>query len=325
MKPIDHYWSGFNLVSIGLLPLTALFCIIAFVRKRLYRLSILSSYRAPLPVIIIGNISVGGTGKTPFIIELVKQLQSRGLRPAVISRGYGGTSKQWPVVISENSSAQDVGDEPYLIHSKTGCPVVAGPDRRADIEQLLAMSDCNIILSDDGLQHYALERDREIAIVDAKRRFGNGLCLPSGPLRETQARLKQVDLILYNGQSSDAASFYLDADCYYSLQDDSELALSSLEGRRVHAVAGIGHPQRFFDMLSAKGIMVIPHTFADHHPFSETDFEFGDESPVLMTDKDAVKCQGFKRPDLYRVPVKLHLTDIAQARIDQLIDSVLAG
>lgn len=325
MKPIDHYWSGFNPVSIGLLPLTLIFCCLVFIRKALYRLSILPSYHAPVPVIIVGNISVGGTGKTPLIIDLVKQLRARGLKPGVISRGYGGESSRWPVTVSATSTAREVGDEPCLIYQKTAVPLVAGPSRKADIETLLSQHDCDIILSDDGMQHYALKRDLEIAIVDAKRGFGNGLCLPSGPLREPRSRLKQVDLILYNGGAGDAASFTLQADSYEPLSAQSSAQpLSGLMGEKVHAVAGIGHPQRFFDMLTDQGLVVIPHAFPDHYQYQQGDLDFADDLPILMTDKDAVKCQGFSRPGLYTVPVKMELTGIAQARIDRLIDSLLS-
>ena len=172
MKRLDYYWDSINFVSIILLPLAGFYCLISGARKRLYKIGVLTSYKAPLPVIVIGNINVGGTGKTPLIIELVKQLQARGRKPGVISRGYGGNASTWPQLVSRDSAAETVGDEPQLIFQNTGCPVVVGPNRKNDIELLIKQFDCDVVLSDDGLQHYALQRDIEISVVDSQKRFG---------------------------------------------------------------------------------------------------------------------------------------------------------
>lgn len=326
MKPIDHYWSNINPVSLLLFPLTIVFCLLSYLRRVLYRLGVLASYRAPLPVLVVGNISVGGTGKTPLIIELVKQLQGRGVRPGVISRGYGGQSDHWPRQVDDATPASLVGDEPRLIYQRTGCPVVVGPDRRADVEMLLSRHECDVVLCDDGMQHYALRRDAEIAVVDARRQFGNGLCLPAGPLREPVSRLSSVDAVLFNGGQADQCAFSLQAmNCLPVGQAESPArALKDFSGQTVHAVAGIGHPARFFSMLESQGIRVIPHAFADHHDYRESDLDFNDELAVLMTEKDAVKCGQFTRANLWSVPVEVSLTETAQQQIDEIIDSLLS-
>lgn len=323
MKSIEHYWRSINLVSVLLLPLAVLFCSIALTRKALYRCGLLKSYKAPVPVLVVGNISVGGTGKTPLIIELIKQLQQRGFKPGVISRGYGGQSTSWPQQVVEDSTPQQVGDEPVLIYQHTGAPMVVGPDRRQDIELLLSTANCDLILSDDGLQHYALQRDVEIAVVDAQRLFGNRFCLPAGPLREPVRRLKQVDLTLYNGTGMSEDSFLLHAaECSSVCDTGIKKSLQDFSNTTVHAVAGIGHPQRFFSMLEEAGINVIAHVFPDHHDYCSKDVSFADDLPVLMTEKDAVKCRDFDLDILWSVPVQLKLTESAQRKLDKLIDTL---
>ncbi len=320
MKRLDYYWSSINFVSILLLPLASFFCLISLIRKYLYRLGVLKSYKAPLPVVVIGNITVGGTGKTPLIIELVKQLQVQGRKPGVISRGYGGNAKSWPQVVNEVTSAEKVGDEPQLIFQHTACPLVVGPDRQQDIELLLKKFDCDVILSDDGLQHYALQRDIEIAVVDAQKRFGNGFCLPSGPLRESVSRLQQVDMVLLNGGAEQDMAFTMQATQCVSvgLEKSNSLSLNSFSGKTVHAVAGIGNPDRFFLMLKAHNIKVIPHSFEDHYIYKQSDLNFNDDLPVLMTEKDAIKCMQFTLLNHWSVPVDIKLTKSAQSRIDQI-------
>lgn len=325
MKSPPHYWDSINPLSILLLPVSGLFCLLAKLRALFYKKGWLSSYRAPLPVIVVGNISVGGTGKTPLIIELVKQLQARGHKPGVISRGYGGQASSWPQRVTAASTAQQVGDEPVLIFQRSGCPMVVGPNRRADIELLLRGSDCDVILSDDGLQHYALQRDLEIAVVDAQRQLGNGFCLPSGPLRETAARLLTVDLVLLNGGDSTQTSFRLVAgECAPVGQTGlAPRDLSEFKNSRVHAIAGIGHPQRFFTMLQENGIEVIPHAFADHYVYQPNDLQFADDLPVLMTEKDAVKCREFALTQHWSVPVTAELSAAAQQQLDQHLQRLL--
>jgi tetraacyldisaccharide 4'-kinase len=321
MKSLPHYWDSINPLSILLLPVSGLFCLLAKLRALFYKKGWFASYRAPLPVIVVGNINVGGTGKTPLIIELVKQLQARGHKPGVISRGYGGNASSWPQQVTDKSTAQQVGDEPVLIYQRCACPMVVGPNRRADIELLLQQADCDVILSDDGMQHYALQRDLEIAVIDAQRQLGNGFCLPSGPLRETAARLLTVDLVLLNGGDAAQHSFRLAAGtCEPAGQTDlPSRELSEFKNSRVHAIAGIGHPQRFFSMLQQSGIEVIPHAFADHYAYQLADLQFDDQLPVLMTEKDAVKCREFPLNQHWSVPVTAELSTVAQQQLDQLL------
>ncbi len=324
MKSLHQYWNNINILSVVLLPLSALFYLMSHLRKFLYRTAIIKSYKSPVPVIVVGNISVGGTGKTPLIIELVKQLQAIGKKPGVISRGYGGAANNWPQIVNEKTNAKTVGDEPQLIFQRTKCPFVAGPNRRDDIELLLKKFACDVVLSDDGLQHYAMQRDIEIAVVDAKRKFGNGFCLPSGPLREPVSRLKQVDLVLLNGGGSDEMSFNMQATNCHSVGDNQAeaKALSFFSGKTVHAIAGIGNPARFFSMLEKNNINVIPHEFEDHYNFKKSNVCFDDELPVLMTEKDAIKCESFALKNAWAVPVEIKLSESAQNKLNVMLSDL---
>lgn len=332
MKSLDHYWNSINLISILLSPLSFLFFIISRARKYIYNTGFVKSYTSPVPVIIIGNISVGGTGKTPLIIELVKMLQQRGLQAAVISRGYGGEAEQWPQIVNDQSTAKQTGDEPLLIYRQTRCPVVVGPNRKDDIELLLKQFNCDVILSDDGMQHYALQRDAEICVVDARKKFGNGMLLPAGPLRESMSRLQTVDLVLYNGGDKQHESFEMipSKDVFIvgkrkqqESEQDMSMSLESFRGKTVHAVAGIGNPQRFFDMLKSCGVKVKPHAFKDHYYYQKKDLIFDDDLSVLMTEKDAVKCIHLDLQNHWSVPVDIVLSQSALIKLNGVFDSVL--
>lgn len=325
MKPLDCYWNNVNLVSLLLWPLSVLFCMISYIRKKLYSYGLFKSYKASVPVIIVGNISVGGTGKTPLIIELVKQLQKRGHKPAVISRGYGGNATRWPQIVNANTCAEQVGDEPQLIFQRTQCPVVVGANRQQDIETCLREFDCDIILSDDGLQHYALQRNVEIVVVDASRLFGNGFCIPAGPLREKTQRLSSVDLVLYNGGGDSQYSFSMGGCFGYSVgcAESKEINLEKFSGKTVHGIAGIGNPSRFFDMLEAMGIHVISHDFKDHHKYQPSELVFNDGLAVLMTEKDAVKCADFKLSNHWSIAIDIQLNAGAQAQINKLFKTLV--
>ena len=324
MKRLDYYWSSLNFVSLMLLPLSWLFCFVSILRAGLYRLRLLKSFKAPVPVIVVGNVTVGGTGKTPLIIELVKQFQAMGKKPGVISRGYGGASSAWPQLVDDKAIAEQVGDEPKLIHSRCACPVVVGPNRQQDIELLLKNYACDVILSDDGLQHYALQRNLEIVVVDDQRKFGNGFCLPSGPLRERVSRLKKVDMVLLNGGDDTQVSFQLQPQFCLPINkiDVDNKSLTEFEGKIVHAIAGIGNPPRFFNMLHRLGIQVIEHEFSDHATYTQSDVVFDDDLPVLMTEKDAVKCSNFELNNHWSVPVDLQLSALAQEKLNQLLKSI---
>jgi len=290
-------------------------------RGWLYRSGVLRSVRLPVPVVVVGNLSVGGTGKTPLTIAMVEALRARGYRPGVVSRGHGGSQRE-PLLLGDAPDPAHVGDEPCLIHAG-GAPVAVGRDRPA-AARLLLDAGCNVLVADDGLQHYRLARDVEICVIDGMRRFGNRRLLPAGPLREPMSRLQRVDLRVCNGVVAETGEYLMQlrGGDVVALGDGRRQPLASFSGQQVHAVAAIGNPQRFFDSLRAVGIEVIEHAFADHHPFAAADLAFADDLPVLMTDKDAVKCQRFAQPNWWRVPVH---AELPPAFIDALVQRIEAS
>jgi tetraacyldisaccharide 4'-kinase len=287
-----------------LLPLSLIYGAVAGSRRHLYAKRLRRSVHVPLPVVVIGNLSVGGTGKTPLVCWLVARLTDLGFKPGVVTRGYGGSFGSVRLVDSFDDP-RVVGDESILLARRTGAPVAIGRDRPA-ASQLLVNAGCDVVVSDDGLQHYALARDCEIVVIDGDRRFGNGWLLPAGPLRETPARLAAADAIVVNGGRAlldRALSMRLEAKGALSLIGGSAKTLNEFAGRSVHAVAGIGNPERFFNMLRAHGIEVVGHALPDHAQLRPSDISFADGRPVLMTEKDAVKCQGIAGPNHWYVPV----------------------
>lgn len=316
MNRLDHYWYSQNPVAWALLPLSLLFCAVSRVRRFIYVNGLLPSYALPVPVVIVGNISVGGTGKTPLLIALCDYLTQQGFKPGVVSRGYGAAmSGERPLAVNDDAAA--CGDEPVLIKQRTGCPVIIGSDRVATAKKLLAENDCDVILSDDGMQHYRLKRDIEIAVVDTVRKFGNGFCLPAGPLREPVSRLRKVNMIVHHGDTGDNYHFSLEFGEAVNLITGEKKNLDSFTTGIVHAVAGIGHPERFFNQLRARGLEVIEHAFPDHHAYSTGDIDFADIAPILMTEKDAVKCKrlqpvmrnGDTIDNIWAVPVSAKISD----------------
>lgn len=302
-------WYKDPLIGILLMPLGFLFSDVVKFRKFLYRLGLLRKHTLPVPVIVIGNITVGGTGKTPLIIRLAEILKNEGFKPGIISRGYGGKARSWPQWLDATSTADNVGDEALLIAKQTGCPMAVSPRRVDAAKLLLEQSDCNVILSDDGLQHYALNRDIEIAVIDGERRFGNGYCLPAGPLREPIERLQTVDFVIVNGEKSEDHEFsmLIAGDTAVNLVTGQQKNLSAFSANPCHALAGIGNPERFFKLLASAGIACITHSFPDHYKFQTNDIIFPDSDPampVLMTEKDAVKCMAFAGEQHWYVPVK---------------------
>lgn len=318
------YLSGYS--AWYLRPLAALFGLVASARRRRQQQKA-ALERLPVPVIVVGNIAVGGTGKTPCVIWLAEQLKKWGWRPGIISRGYGGRSGSWPRRVTSFSDPADVGDEAVLIARATGCPVTVGPDRMVDARSLLANENVDILISDDGLQHYRLPRDLEIVVVDASRGLGNGHLLPAGPLREPPSRLREVGLVVVNGRGWKAPverslTMELVPGQAQSLKGVERRALAGFSGNTVHAVAGIGNPARFFSMLSRHGIQLVMHPFPDHHPFRASDLEFGDELPVLMTEKDAVKCAKFASERHWVVPVTAQVDAAGYALVQELTDAL---
>jgi tetraacyldisaccharide 4'-kinase len=305
------------------LPLSFLYGAVTAVRRALYRIGLLRSTKIERPVIVVGNLTVGGTGKTPLVIHIVEQLQRRGLKVAVVSRGYGGDARG-VVTVTPHSDPLKVGDEPVLIAARTRCHVFVARDRVAAAQAAVA-DRADIIVSDDGLQHYALARDFEIVVVDGARGFGNGHLVPRGPLREPLGRLATVDCVVLNGAATASLPNFapplitmrlVPGDAHAVSGLGLARSLGSFRGSPLHAVAGIGNPQRFFAMLRAAGLDPCEHAFADHHAFSATELRFADGAPVLMTEKDAVKCRAFADERLWYVPVTAALSN------DSLLDRI---
>lgn len=301
-------------------PLSAGFNYLAKRRRDNFRVSG-KSWVAPVPVVVVGNISVGGTGKTPIVLALIELLQAQGYKPGVVSRGYGANPPRVPWLVEPEQSAIQAGDEPLLIAMRAQVPVVIDPDRPAAVRYLLAHSDCDVVISDDGLQHYALARDIEIAVIDGVRGLGNRRCLPEGALREPPERLAEVDFILQNGQGEvlqhpQALVFELAATAVLNLSTRESIPVDAWLAAKgagpVAAVAGIGNPGRFFATLRSLGLQVVEHPFPDHHPFTEEDLRQSDGTLVIMTEKDAVKCRQFNCPGCWVLQVSAILPDSFQ-------------
>jgi tetraacyldisaccharide 4'-kinase len=299
MERLQHHWYRLSPLHLLLYPVSLVFRALSALRRYSYRSGILASVKLPVPVVIVGNISVGGTGKTPLALWLAQQLIDNGWHPGIVSRGYtrGGKHGSIPREVTTDDVADEVGDEPLLMAQRVLCPVWTGRDRPAAAQALLAAHpECDIILSDDGLQHYRLRRDAEIAVVDGARRFGNGMLLPAGPLREPVSRLRKVDAVVVNGgpASDNEFTMHLEGNLFYNLLNPGIVASpADLAGKRLHAIAGIGHPQRFFAHLGQLGLRATPHPFPDHHRFNADDIAFDEADAILMTEKDAVKCSAF--------------------------------
>lgn len=295
MNWLQRHWDNFTAVTAALLPLSWLYRGVVSLRVTLFRLGLKRVEHLSVPVIVVGNITVGGTGKTPLVLWLVRFLKNHGFRPAVVSRGYGGRSSAWPIRVEPTSDPGTVGDEPLLLARKLFSPVMAGPRRVRAARAVLEQTDCDVIISDDGLQHYAMGRDIEIAVVDGIRRFGNGYCLPAGPLRESIARLDRVDACVVHGEAREGELGMSLKPLSFRRVDSPSVQepTKAFNNQTVHAVAGVGNPSRFFDQLRTLGIDVAEHPFADHHRFRAQDIQFNDAASVIMTEKDAVKCEPF--------------------------------
>ena len=306
-------------------PLGCLFVALLSFRRFLYRIGILGSWRGPVPVIVVGNITVGGTGKTPLVIWLVKQLRASGYAPGIISRGYKGVAKVSKEVL-DSDLASVVGDEPLLMVRSTSCPVWIGKDRPAAARGLIkAHPECDVIISDDGLQHYALQRDFEIVVVDGARMYGNQFMLPFGPLREPLSRLSSVDAVVLNGsESAKAGEFHmhLSGDLFYSLlSPEKTVQADYFYNKKVHALAGIGNPSRFFSYLRRLGLDVVEHRFPDHYQFHASDLQMPGADIILMTEKDAVKCLHFARDNFWVLPVEAEVSGGLEDKVIEKIES----
>lgn len=323
MRSLEESWYRGDGWLVVLWPLSLLFRLLAWLR-RIYHSSVAKTNTTPLPVVVVGNITVGGTGKTPFIIGLGKALQRAGLRPGVISRGYLGKAPHYPYWVEADSPVEEVGDEALLIARTLGCPMVVDPDRVQALQELSSNRQCDVVLSDDGLQHYALPRDLEIVVVDGERLFGNRWCLPAGPLREPVSRLDSVSFVVVNGSAKEVNSIP-GSHKVYQMELKPAYLVNLLSGEKkpfrgapfnigtnVHAVTGIGNPNRFFNLLSTLPYEITRHDFPDHHPFSEKDFkalEIDERQPIVMTEKDAVKCEPFAAANFWYLTVEVDLPE----------------
>jgi tetraacyldisaccharide 4'-kinase len=322
-------WYGPRRWTFWLLPLMGLFVLLAKARR--FWLLRYSAKKLATPVIVVGNISVGGTGKTPLLITIVKWLQQQGFNPGVISRGYGGNAPHYPYLLNAASTAAEAGDEPVTIAQQAGCAVCVGSDRIA-CARLLEDEGCDILLSDDGLQHYRLPRDIEITVVDGQRGLGNGWLLPVGPLREPASRLKNVDWVIVNSPADNFVLlgmedlFYIPMDIepqdFINLRTGEKVNSARFSDTQVNAVAGIGNPQRFQQTLSALGIQSSLQAFSDHHAYTSDDLVFDNDLPIIMTEKDAVKCKGFAQPNWFYLPINARLPDTFWPAFQQKITRV---
>ena len=314
---IEYNWYQPAWKNAWLLPLWLLVVPVVWFKRRRFLHQPPAAQR--VPVVVVGNLTVGGTGKTPLITLLVERARALGLTPAVISRGYGGKAAQYPLFVTAETPVSASGDEPALLFRRLQCPVVVDPQRAR--AALLAAQQADIIFSDDGLQHYALARDAELVVVDGQRNVGNGWLLPVGPLREPLSRLRTVDQVLVNG-----ADFTVEPMALINAHSGELLPLSALQGQRVDAVAGIGNPQRFYRTLQSLGAEVTEHSFADHYAFTAQDFAFSQPQRMLvMTEKDWVKCQSFAADHWWYLQVGAVATPAVQQQLDQLLQRLASG
>jgi len=354
---LSNIWQKKGLLAYLLLPISLLFKSVALLRVRLYAAGILKVNNFGLPVIVVGNISVGGTGKTPIVAAVVKRCQSMGMKPGIVSRGYGAVPAKLPRLIDSTTPVEFSGDEPLLLVRNTRVPTCICGNRSAAVSWLSQNSDIDVVVSDDGMQHYAMHRDFEIAVVDGQRQLGNGWLLPAGPLREPPKRLRAVDIIAIQHSKSatvtqqqhvlanlksavmgmalprksktkpvttafaSAGHFHLDIISVKNLANQQTIALQTLQGQRVHAVAGVGNPDRYFRSLQDAEIEVIEHPMPDHHRYSPEDLTFNDQLPILVTSKDAVKIEVLAM-DLTRV-YEVSVIAIFDADLEQAIDNMI--
>lgn len=315
---IERIWSGKSWLYILLLPLSFLYGLITIIRYAAYKVGLSRSWKAPIPVVVVGNLTAGGNGKTPVVIWLVESLVKEGYRVGVVSRGYGGKAESYPLVLDENTPTTAAGDEPVLIYHRTKAPVAVAPKRSEAIQALLALNELDVIITDDGLQHYALQRDYEIVVIDGQRRFGNGWWLPAGPMRERAGRLNSVNALIVNGGQPEGSEVLmtLEGDTAVNIVTSENQPVTQLQS--VVAMAGIGHPPRFFASLENKGIALVnTHAFADHQDYEQQQLSalVKPTQSLLMTEKDAVKCRSFAQPNWWFLPVKAQLSSNSEQEI----------
>ncbi len=309
-RQLEKAWYGKTGLTLILRPLSWLFIFLSGVRRFLYRTGIKKQVALSVPVIVVGNLTVGGTGKTPLVIWIANYLKQAGFKPGIISRGYGGKAHYWPQQVRPDADPVMVGDEALVIARRTQCPMAVGPNRVAAGQALQQYADVDVIISDDGLQHYSLARNIEVLVIDGIRRFGNGLCLPAGPLRERVSRKETVDFIVTNGIAAQGEyAMVVRGNDLVNLKTEKAIPLSELKGKQVIAIAGIGNPDRFFNYLRSNGLRLETRAFSDHYNFTPDSLPFDNDETVIMTEKDAVKCRRFARDNWWYLPVDVKLTE----------------
>ncbi|WMN59908.1 tetraacyldisaccharide 4'-kinase [Pseudoalteromonas xiamenensis] len=315
MSRIEQSWyKPASWITWLLSPLTLLFYSVSTLRKLSFQLGIKKVVKHDVPIIVVGNISVGGNGKTPFVIWLTEYLQSQGKNVAIVSRGYGSNAPYYPYTLSEKDKAAQVGDEPKLLFDRLGCTIVISPDRNAAFSKLAGLN-IDVVISDDGLQHYQMGRDVELCIVDANRMFGNGWLMPSGPLRERQSRLDTVDLVIENGGNSVYHYTLVNAG-FFRVKDNVKVGYID----EAHVVSAIGNPNRFVESLAQLGTQILStHFFEDHHPFIERDFDKLGSGNIVMTEKDAVKCRSFAQDNWYYLKVDACANDALVNELNSIL------
>ena len=334
---IEKFWYSKSKLRFAFLPFHYLFSIIALVKKTLYKIGFLKVNRFDIPVVVIGNITVGGTGKTPFIRFIVKQLIDKGLRVGIVSRGYQATVKTFPHRVTPSDFVDMVGDEAYMqclhFHNNAlNVPIVIDPNRSCAVDYLVENEQLDIIISDDGLQHYKMSRDFEVLMIDGKRGLGNQLMLPFGPLREPASRLKSTHVIIENAISGSSSKIQADLNPIQmkanfnqlvQLSSGKSFAFETMSDKKIIAVAGIGNPQRFFDSLKYYYNFFEEKVFPDHHAFQATDFECLNSDIVIMTEKDAVKCQGFAQENWYYLSMEAYIDEDQFEPIYQSLQAII--
>lgn len=324
---IENIWYTKHPLIVLLLPLSWIYTLIITLRRLCYQSGLIAVNKIDAPVIIVGNISVGGTGKTPLVIWLAEYFRSKGFKPGIVSRGYGGKLSGKTQQVRPDSDPLLVGDEPVLISKRTACPVAISVQRSKAAEELIKHCGCDLILCDDGMQHYSLDRDIEIAVIDGQRRFGNKRCLPAGPLREPITRLDTVDFVVskYIASRHEYKMEYSYGDLVSLTDPTKSMPTSSLSGESVHAVAGIGNPDRYYSYLRNQKLKIIMHEFPDHHPFTADDIKFNDGLAVVMTEKDAVKCAAYATDYHWYLPITATLPESFTYRLDVLMKEIING
>ena len=321
-QKLNKIWYEGQAIPMRYKILAKIFSILSGFRRKLYALGVLKSTKIKCPVVIVGNISVGGVGKTPFVMWLVNQLKAQGYKVGVVSRGYGGKREHEPMLVIPQTSAKASGDEALLIAKHTDAPVFVGKNRVKAAQKLLLDYRVDVIIADDGLQHYALKRDVEIVLIDAKYGLGNEQLLPAGPLREEKSQLNSVDMIIYKGEVADDEADYFSYEplMVYELGNiKKQKDLQSFRNQRIQALAGIAHPDSFFKLLSAQGLAVVKHPLDDHEVLTEQHFQFDNDDPIFITEKDAVKCIDMKIKNVWVVVLKLVVKQETKQKVMDLI------